>query len=114
MYVHLSLNADDDGFLCNYKGIMRLIGCTNNDFETLIENGYVLKFESGVIVIPHWKINNYIRPDRYKPTKCQEINQVALSNDVYYIQDPNKEHFHHGIPNNNQMDTDDLPSDNPE
>lgn len=113
LYVHLSLNADDDGFLCNYKGIMRLIGCTKSDFDALLENGYVIKFESGVIVISHWKINNNIRKDRYKPTNCQEINQVVLSNDVYYTPKSNEAHLLNSTPNSNQVSTECHPNDTP-
>lgn len=72
LYFHLGMRADDDGFIANPKSIMRAVACSNDDMFLLIEKGFVIKFDSGVIVIRHWKINNSIRGDRKIPTKCKE------------------------------------------
>lgn len=68
LYFHLSMRADDDGFLNNPVKIMRMIGGNKNDYDLLIAKNFILAFETGVIVIKHWKIHNYIRNDRYKQT----------------------------------------------
>ncbi len=72
LYFHLITRADDDGFIDNPKKIMRVIGSNQNDLEILLSKRYVLAFESGVIVIKHWKLHNSIQKDRYKPTVYQE------------------------------------------
>ena len=78
LYFHLSMNADDDGFINNWKSIMRLTGTKEDDLKILIAKSFVIFFEdedklsSGIIVIKHWRINNYLRSDRYKATKFQK------------------------------------------
>ena len=68
LYFHLSMRADDDGFINNPKKIQRMAGCGDDDLRLLIAKKYIIWFESGVIVIKHWKMHNYIQSDRYKPT----------------------------------------------
>lgn len=72
LYFHLNMRADDDGFINNCKNIMRMIGCKEDDFKILITKKFVIPFESGVIVIKHWRIHNYIQNDRYTETKYKE------------------------------------------
>jgi len=72
LYFHLSMRADDDGFINNPKKIQRMIGCADDDFKLLIMKKFIIPFESGIVVIKHWKIHNYIQKDRYKPTIYQE------------------------------------------
>lgn len=80
LYFYLMLNADDDGFVANPKSIMRQIGASNDDMKILAAKQYVFAFDSGVVVIKHWKIHNYIQKDRYKPTVyIDEKNQVKLN-----------------------------------
>ena len=69
LYFTLGMFADDDGFVNSPKGIMRQCGASEDDMKVLISKKFVLLFESGVIVIKHWRINNYLRGDRYKATK---------------------------------------------
>lgn len=68
LYFHLSMRADDDGFVNNPKKIQRMIGASDDDCRLLIIKRFILTFDSGVIVIKHWKIHNFIRNDRYKET----------------------------------------------
>jgi hypothetical protein len=68
LYFHLSMRADDDGFINNPKRIQRMIGASDDDLKLLIAKSFIITFESGVVVIKHWKIHNYIQSDRYKPT----------------------------------------------
>lgn len=72
LYFHLNMRADDDGFVDAPNSIVRKIGASKNDFDLLVAKRYVLKFESGIIVIKHWRMHNTIRQDRYKPTQFQE------------------------------------------
>lgn len=72
LYFHLAMRADDDGFLNNPRKIQRMIGAGDDDLKVLISKRFLLPFESGVVVIKHWKIHNYIQKDRYKPTVYQE------------------------------------------
>ncbi len=100
LYFHLSMRADDDGFINNPKKIQRVINASDDDFRLLVLKRFILTFESGVIVIKHWKIHNYIRNDRYKETVYQEekSNLMLNSNNAYTEKLI-------GIPNDNQMDT---------
>ena len=72
LYFHLSMRADDDGFINNPKRIQRMIGASDDDLKLLIAKSFIIVFESGVVVIKHWKIHNYIQSDRYKPTVYAE------------------------------------------
>ena len=68
LYLHLGVNADDDGFVSNYKMIMRCCNAGPSDLEALIRADFIIRFESGILVIRHWKISNYIQNDRYTPS----------------------------------------------
>jgi hypothetical protein len=72
LYFHLSMRADDDGFINNPKSIMRNVRCTEDDIKVLISKKFIIPFENGIVVIKHWKIHNYIAKDRYKETKYKE------------------------------------------
>ena len=68
LYYDLSMRADDDGFVNSPKKIMRMTGASDDDLKLLVAKKFLIPFESGVVVIKHWKIHNYIRNDRYKGT----------------------------------------------
>ena len=72
LYFHLSMRADDDGFINKPKTIMRICGCKDDDMKLLIAKKFIIPFETGIVVIKHWKIHNYIRSDRYKETKYKD------------------------------------------
>lgn len=72
LYFHLCMRADDDGFINNPKRVQRMVGSSDDDFKLLLAKNFILLFESGVIVIKHWKIHNYIQSDRYKPTNYED------------------------------------------
>lgn len=78
LYFHLNMRADDDGFINNCKNIMRMIGCKEDDLKILITKKFVIPFESGVIVIKHWRIHNYIQNDRYTETKYKEEKSMLF------------------------------------
>lgn len=68
LYFTLGMLADDDGFVDGPKSIMRQCGASQDDLAILVGKRFVLLFNTGVIVIKHWRINNYLRSDRYTPT----------------------------------------------
>lgn len=78
LYFHLSMRADDDGFINNPKKIQRMVGSSEDDLKLLIAKRFIIAFESGVIVIKHWKIHNYIQKDRYKPTMYQDEKSMLI------------------------------------
>ena len=87
LYFHLSMRADDDGFINNPKKIQRMIGCSEDDLKLLIAKNFIIPFESGIVVIKHWKIHNYIQSDRYKPTVYQEEReQLEVKENKAYSQ----------------------------
>ena len=87
LYFTLGMFADDDGFVNNPKSIMRQVGSTTDDMNILIAKKFVLVFESGVIVIKHWKIHNYIQSDRYHDTKYKEERaMLTLDGNKAYVQ----------------------------
>lgn len=90
LYFHLSMNADDDGFINNWKSIMKMTGTKEDDLKILIAKQYIIPFDSGVIVMRHWRINNYLRSDRYKETKfIDEKSQLLLGKNEEYTLDKN-------------------------
>lgn len=97
LYFHLSMRADDDGFINNPKKIQRMIGASEDDTKLLIMKKFIIPFESGIVVIKHWKIHNYIRSDRYKETVYLE-EKATLNTD-------NNKAYTIGTPDGNQMDT---------
>ena len=72
------MRGDDDGFINNPKSIMRNVRCTEDDMRILIAKQYVIPFESGIVVIRHWKIHNYIQKDRYRPSNFEEKQQILI------------------------------------
>lgn len=72
LYFHLSMRGDDEGFVNNPKKIQRMIGASDDDAKILVAKKFIIPFESGIVVIKHWKIHNYIRRDRLVETKYKE------------------------------------------
>lgn len=89
LYFHLCMRADDDGFINNPKKIQRMIGASEDDVKLLIAKRFIIPFETGVVVIKHWKIHNYIAKDRYKETVYQEEKQqLELKDNGSYTMSP--------------------------
>lgn len=97
LYFHLGMRADDDGFVSNPKKIIKLIGANEDDLKILITKKFIIPFETGVIVIRHWKLNNYLRKDRYTETIYKEEKSMLTEdkNGIYNL----------GVPDVNQMAT---------
>ena len=88
LYFHLSMRADDDGFINNPKKIQRMIGASDDDVKILVMKKFIIPFESGVVVIKHWKIHNYIQNDRYKATVyTEEKSRLSIKKNKAYTLD---------------------------
>lgn len=86
LYFHLGMRADDDGFVGSPKKVIGITGCRMDDMKLLIAKHFVIPFESGVVVIADWKINNYLRPDRYKHTRyTKEYQQLTCIDGNYHL-----------------------------
>lgn len=103
LYFHLNAIADDDGFIENPNSFKRMIGASNDDLKILIAKQYILPFESGVVVVKHWLIHNYIRRDRYNETMhVEEKKKLQINEDKTYS-------YYEGIPLVNQPTTNGIP-----
>jgi len=100
LYFHLSVRADDDGFVNNPRTVMRGLGCGEDDVARLVSSRFIIEFESGVIAIRHWRVHNLVRTDRYRPTVCAaekgllyltEQGTYTLSIDEAYALPPSHE-----------------------
>ena len=94
LYFHLAMRADDDGFVNNPKKIQKVIGASDDAVKILLAKKFILAFDSGVIVIKHWRMHNYIQNDRYKETnyKDEKAQLIVDENKAYSqcIQDVSK------------------------
>ena len=85
LYFHLSMRADDEGFINNPKKIQRMVCSTDDDFKLLLAKKFIISFDSGVVVIKHWKIHNIIRMDRFSKTLYQEEKKsLSIDNSKSY------------------------------
>ena len=111
LYFHLNMDTDDDGFVNSPKRIVKMIGASEDDLKLLIAKNFVIVFESGVIVIKHFRMHNTLRNDRYHATNYQEeFKKLGLKdNGSYTINNDFLENGNqmetNGIPNGNQMET---------
>jgi len=97
LYFHLAMRADDDGFINSPKKIARVVNASDDDLKVLIAKNFIIPFETGVVVIKHWRLHNYLRNDRYKPTVYQdEKSQLNVKDNGVYT---------FGIPDGNQVAT---------
>lgn len=85
LYLHFSMNADDEGFVSKPKAILRTVGSSNEDYQALIDSGFLLLFDSGKVVVTHWFQSNQIRKDRGKPTELiKERSQIYITESGEY------------------------------
>ena len=90
LYFHLLLEADDEGFVNSPKRIQRTVGASDGDAQMLLAKKFIFSFESGVVVIKHWRIHNYIQNDRFKATTyVDERNRLSIDKNDGYKLDTN-------------------------
>lgn len=98
LYFALGMYADDEGFVNSPKSLARLIGASTDDMNILLVRRFLIAFPSGVCLIKHWRINNYLRSDRFQPTKyTEERNQIMIEENGAYALI--SERYTNGIPN---------------
>lgn len=86
LYMHICMEADDDGFVNNANRIRKVVEASQEDYQTLFDRGYLLKMSNGLVVVSHWRICNTIRKDRYKPTVYQsEYKKLKICDNVYTL-----------------------------
>jgi len=99
LYFHLGMRADDDGFVSSPRKITSLVGSNADDLKILVSKQFIIPFESGIIVIADWRVNNYLRSDRYKGTRyIGELEQLSCRDGNYSLDTI-------GIPDADQMET---------
>src|ERR1044072_8482425 len=86
LYFHLGMSADDDGFVSPRKDL-RMTGAGQDDLKVLVAKSFVIPFESGAIVITHWKQNNFLRNDRYTPTIYKAERELLSCVQSVYVLD---------------------------
>ena len=95
LYFSLGMLADDDGFIGNPKSIIRQIGASEDDIKILLSKRYLLSFESGIIVIKHWRLNNYIQNDRHhKTTYIEEMEELTVDEKGSYTEKDKKKQMY--------------------
>ena len=96
LYFHLCMAADDDGFCDNPRSIMRSCGASNDTMKLLISKKFVLTFEKNdgfIVVVKHWRLNNYIRKDTYHETKYKEfMRELYFDENQSYSMNPGDGH----------------------
>jgi hypothetical protein len=78
LYFQLGMRADDDGFVGNPQKIIRMIGATTDDLKVLMAKNFIIPFDSGVLVVTHWKVNNLVRKDWYRETQYKEEKRQLI------------------------------------
>lgn len=116
LYFHLNARADDDGFVNNPKKITKMVSAAEDDLRILLMKRFIIGFDSGVIVITHWRVHNTLRADRYNPTDYQdEFARLGITKTKEYTEDPEKaSHPQLPPPPQPQLTTPDVRVDHPE
>ena len=95
LYIHICMEADDDGFVNNANRIRRVVDATQEDYHTLFDRGYLIQMSNGLVVVAHWRICNTIRKDRYKPTVYQsEYKKLKVCDNVYTLDSNGEKQAH--------------------
>lgn len=86
VYFHLAMTADDDGFINSATRTIRAVCGRAENVEELINNDFLIRFQSGILLVRHWNLHNQLKKDRYTPTMyTNEMNQVVQIDKVYYL-----------------------------
>lgn len=107
LYYDLGMRADDDGFVNSPKKIMRMIGASEDDLRMLSARKFIIPFDNGVVVIKHWRMNNYLRKDRYNETNYSELKEMLETDENGAYRLAVDQMATNGIPSDNQR----LPQD---
>lgn len=83
LYTHLLLSSDDEGFIANPKGITRFVGAKESDLKTLINEGYIYCFPSGVALVWHYWVNNNHDKHNNRPTLFVEEKALIYEDESH-------------------------------
>jgi len=109
LYFHLGMYADDDGFV-SPKAVVRMVGASDDDLKILIAKGFIIPFESGIACIRHFKQNNYLRKDRYIPTRHSFEKNLLIEGEITHVYRLKSEISISGIPTVDQRLPSGIPS----
>ena len=85
-YVHLNLNADDDGVVDKVNLIMGQMHLRRKCYQELVDGGYIIELEEGLIVITHWHQHNQIRKERYiRGEHLERLSSLSLQENGRFI-----------------------------
>lgn len=87
LYMQLILDCDDDGFIENPKSVAHYVGCNQDYLSMLVKNQYLIEFASGTMLVRHWKMQNIVRKDRYRPSIVPERDLVVCDKNSIYMLD---------------------------
>jgi len=79
LYFHLAMRADDDGFVSSPKKIIKTVNAADDDYKVLLAKKFLIPFDTGICVITHWRIHNYIQSDRYKPSLYTNEKKMLIA-----------------------------------
>ena len=85
-YMHLNLNADDDGVVDKVNLIMTQMHLKRSCYRELVDGGYIIELEEGLIVITHWHQHNQIRKERYiRGEHLERLSSLSLQENGRFI-----------------------------
>ena len=73
LYLHLCMNADDDGFVDKWKSILRYLGVRRAMLDRLIDAGYLIEMPREVLLVADWRRHNVVRMDRYSESAYKSL-----------------------------------------
>ena len=89
LYVHLVVNADDRGLLERGRAVCRMVGVDTSRIQELENAGFILLFDTGVLAIVDWEVQNHISEKRRSETRfVEEFSHLTIGEDKrYYLID---------------------------
>lgn len=85
LYFYLNLTADNEGFVNSKQRVMRLCDCSDTDLQELIKGNWIILFDTGVLVITHWRMHNTLKNDRCNSIYEREKSLLTCVNKVYVL-----------------------------
>lgn len=91
LYFHIGMMADDDGFCSQTRSILCMTGARDDDLKVLVAKSFLIPFDDGVMVVKHWRVNNYLQNDRVKQTEyLEDKGKLFIKPNKIYTLDPEK------------------------
>ena len=89
LWMYVSINADDDGFVGNLGTLTRGAGFSTDEISALEQGGFIINFGEGVAALTHWNMCNHIKSRWHKPTVYREqLSRLTVdSSGIYRLTD---------------------------